>query len=301
MRLATDTEVVPEVSGSATAIRRLVHLAVAFVKRPRTLVLLVLVLITGLLRPSFLSAANLLDVLAANAALGIVTCGVTWVIISGSFDLSVGSVLSLVSVTIAVLLQAHWSLPLTILAGLGVGAAAGSINGFLVGFVGANSVIVTLGGLVAYSGIAQLVTGGQYVYPSSASASFLNIGQGSVFGIPNPVLIYLAILAVMQLILVTTRTGRHIYAIGSREVAARLAGVRVRLYRFFLYVVSGTLAALAAVVITAWSDSGTYIMGLNYEFYAITAAVLGGVALSGAVGTTLGGGRHGSAYPCVAE
>ena len=93
----------------------------------------------------------------------------------------------------------------------------------------------------------------------------------------------------MQLILVTTRTGRHIYAIGSRKVAARLAGVRVRLYRFFLYVVSGTLAALAAVVITAWSDSGTYIMGLNYEFYAITAAVLGGVALSGAVGSTLGG------------
>lgn len=251
--------------------------------------LIVLVAVTTGLQPAFLSAANLLNVLAANAPLGIVTCGVTWVIISGSFDLSVGSLLSLVSVTIAVLLQDHWSTPAVILIGLAVGAGVGAINGVLIGFVGANSVIVTLGGLAAYSGVAQLVTGGEYVYPSSASASFLDIGEGRLLGVPNPVWIYVGVLVIMQVFLVHTVAGRRCFAIGSREVAARLAGIKVRWYRFGLYVASGTLAALAAIVITAWSDSGTYIMGLDYEFYAITAAVLGGVALSGAVGSTLGG------------
>lgn len=262
---------------------------------PRGVVLVLLVLVTGILRPSFLAYSNLLGVLAANAPLGIVTCGVTWVMISGMFDLSVGSLMSLVSITVAVMLQAHWALAPLIVASLAIGAGAGAINGFFVGVVGANSVIVTLGGWLAYAGLAELVSGGEYVFPTNASPSFLTIGQGHVLGIPAPGVIFIVLLIVMQVILRYTVSGRYIYAMGSRESAARLAGVHVRRYRFWLYVVSGTLAALAAIVITAWSDSGTFIMGVNYEFYAITAAVLGGVALSGAVGSTLGGAGLGVA------
>ncbi len=248
-----------------------------------------LILVTGLLRPSFLSIENVLNILAENAPLGIVTCGVTWILISGSMDLSVGSLLSLVSVFVCVLLQAGYGTVPAVLLSLGLGALVGAINGVLIGVIGANSVIVTLGGLAAYSGLAILVTGGEFVYPPSAGSSFVALGQGTVLGIPIPALIYLGIALVSELVLTKTVLGRRVYAIGSKEAAARLAGLRVPRYRFGLYVMSGTLAAAGAVVISAWSDSGTYIMGLNYEFNAITAAVLGGVALTGATGTVARG------------
>jgi len=261
----------------------------AVLAHPRGALLVALVTVTALIRPSFISGGNLLNVLTENAPLGIVTCGVTWILISGSFDLSVGSVLSLVSVSVAVLLQAGVGTVPSVLLALGIGGLAGALNGILIGLIGANSVIVTLGGLAAYQGLAILVTGGEFVYPPAAGSSFLALGQGTILGAPVPAVVYLGLALVLQLVLTKTVLGRHVYAIGSRESAARLAGLRVPMYRFGLYVMSGVLVALAAIIITAWSDSGTYNMGLNYEFNAITAAVLGGVALTGATGSVARG------------
>ena len=261
-------------------------------RRFELVLLVVLAIIFPLLAPNFATVSNWLNIFRQAAVIGIVTCGVSWLLIGGTFDLSVGSIVSLVAVSVGTMLANGIPIPVAILLALLVGIAAGSFNGLAVAKLGGNPVIVTLGSLTLFQGLTFMITGGQFVRVDRF-ADFLVIGRGVLLGIGYPVWIYLGLVVVMHIVLARSRFGRIVYMIGSNERAARLSGIDVTRYRFALFAVSGFTAGLAAILLTSRVANASWFAGAGYEFTAITAAVLGGVALfggSGSVGRAVIGG-----------
>jgi ribose/xylose/arabinose/galactoside ABC-type transport system permease subunit len=233
--------------------------------------------------PHFSNPTNLTNLVRQGSVLGILTCGETLLLLAGTFDLSVGSILSLVSVCTAVLLRQGFGAPIAVVGGLGVGALAGLVNATAIAWLKGNPVIVTLGSQAIFQGLALVATGGLFI--GVRDPGFLQIGRGELLGIGYPVWIYLGLAAALQIALVRSRFGQMLYVIGTNSRVARLSGVRVDAYRGSLFVISGILAGLAAVVLIARTGDSSYLAGVNYEFNAITAAVLGGVALFGGSGS----------------
>ncbi len=250
--------------------------------------LLLLVAVFGTAKPDiFFLPSNLLNIANAIALLAVVAVAQTLVILSGQLDISVGAITGLASVAAA---QTMLSLN-TAGAGIGaavvVGAVAGLVNGLLVTYGRVNSVIATLGTLSVFQGLAFIVTSGESV--GVTNLTFLRIGTDRFLGIPVPVVFMILIAAAVAFVLRLTDIGRNIYALGGNPVAAELAGIRLRRYRIGIFVASGAICGLAAVLLTARTGSGlptTAATGL--ELQAITAAILGGCALTGGRGTVLG-------------
>ena len=259
-----------------------------FLVEPQLALNILLILVMFLLNPDFLTARNLLLVLRQASMIGIVTCGVCWMMISGSFDLSVGSLVSLTSVSVVVRLQAGANPIEAIGIGLAIGLVAGLINGFLVGYLKANAFLTTLGTMTTFQGMALLVTGGLY-FRVPLDSPFRAISDSFVGPVGTPILIFLAVALVMHLVLTLTPFGLHIYAIGGNERSAILAGINVPAYRLLMYIATGVTAAIAAIVLSARAGSGHHFLGLNYEFSAITAAVLGGNHIFGGRGSVARG------------
>ena len=257
-------------------------------REPQLVLTVLLVFFMTLVTPRFLTAHNLLMVLRQASINGIVTCGVCWMMISGSFDLSIGSLVSLISVAAVALLQEGSGVVEPIVVGLAMGLAAGLFNGFLVGWLKANAMLVTLGTLTVFQGFALLTTGGQY-FRMPLETPFRLIADGYVGPIAVPSLIFVFVALVMELILSQTPFGLRIYAIGGNEEAAKLAGLKVARYRILMYIATGITSAIAAMVVSARAGSGHHFMGLNYEFNAITAAVLGGNHIFGGRGSVVRG------------
>jgi ribose/xylose/arabinose/galactoside ABC-type transport system permease subunit len=216
----------------------------------------------------------------------IVAVGMTFVIISGGIDLSVGSLVALSGVVLASALKSGWPIPLALAAGLGVGAATGLLNGVVIAFGRLPPFIMTLGMMSVARGAALLVTDGRPI--SGFDAGFRSIATGRVFGVPAPIVLTLAIYAVAHFVLSRTRFGRYVYGIGGNEEATRLSGVNVRFHKTMVYVVSGVTSAIAAVLLTARLNTAQPIAGIMYELDAIAAVVIGGTSLSGGEGN-LGG------------
>lgn len=249
--------------------------------------LLLVVLFTVLdSRGVFLTAGNLTNILEQVAVLAMVASVQTVVMVVGDFDLSVGSLSSLVGVITAQLLVGGTSVPVAILVALLVGVAAGALNGLLVSYLGLSAFIATLATMTSFTGLALLVSNGATVF--GLPEGFVGIGQNRLGPIPMPVVIAAVLAVLVWFVLSRTVLGRQWYAIGGNSEAARLSGVNTKLVRFSAFLVSGLGSALAGVVLTARLASGHPNAGDPMMLMSIAAVFLG-VTLSRAGQPLLGG------------
>ena len=236
--------------------------------------------------PHFLTVSNLLNVLEQTALNAVVAVGMTFVIISGGIDLSVGSVLAVAGIVLALALESGVAPPAAIAMALMTGVSCGVINGLLVTRGRLPPFIATLGMMSVARGVALLLAEGRPI--SGFSESFRALATERVLGVPMPVLITLVIYVAAHVVLNRTVFGRMTYAIGGNEEAARLSGVHVRLHKTAVYGVAGLTSAAAAVVLTARLNSAQPTAGTMYELDAIAATVIGGSSLLGGEGSVAG-------------
>jgi len=248
--------------------------------------LLGLCAVLWILTPHFLTVSNLLNVAQQTAINAIIAVGLTFVIISGGIDLSVGSIVAFSGVVLASLLQRAVPLPLALLAGLGTGLACGLVNGLLITFGRLPPFIATLGLMSVARGAALLYTGGRPI--AGFAESFRWLATGEVLYLPAPVALMVVVYVLAHFMLRRTRFGRYVFAIGGNEEAALLSGVPVRFHKAAVYAASGALSGLAAAVLTARLNSAQPIAGINYELDAIAATVIGGTSLMGGQGSVVG-------------
>ena len=235
-----------------------------------------------ILTPHFLTVSNLLNVLEQTAINAVIAVGMTYVIISGGIDLSVGSLLALSGVVLGTLLHAGVPVPAAIGLALAVGFVFGAFNGIAISWGRLPPVIATLGMMSIARGCALLFTEGRPV--SGFEEGFRSLAIERPFGIPAQVFVTLAVYLVAQFVLSETRFGRYVYAMGGNEEATRLSGVNVKLHKMMVYGVSGLTSAVAAVLLTARLNSAQPIAGIMYELDAIAATVIGGSSLRGGEG-----------------
>jgi ribose transport system permease protein len=248
--------------------------------------LAVLCAVLWALTPHFLTVSNLLNVVQQTSINAIVAVGMTYVIISGGIDLSVGSIVALSGVALGALLQGGQPLPLAMAAALAVGVACGLVNGALVSIGRLPPFIATLGMMSVARGAALLFTEGRPV--SGFDDTFRSLATGSIAGVPAPVIVMIAVYGAAHFVLARTTFGRYVYAIGGNEEATRLSGVAVRTHKTLIYAVSGLASGVAAVVLTARLNSAQPIAGMMYELDAIAATVIGGTSLMGGEGSLAG-------------
>ncbi|RUT31377.1 ABC transporter permease [Arsenicitalea aurantiaca] len=234
---------------------------------------------------NFLSTANLTNVLRQVSINGILAIGMTYVILTGGIDLSVGSVLALCGVVAGSLVTgADPANPaLAFLAGIGVGALVGAINGILIARFKVTAFVVTLGMLSMARGATLLYSDGRPI--PNLSPEFRWFGQGFVMGVPVPVIVFALVFIIAFIVLRYTVYGRWIYAVGGNIKSARTSGIPTRSVIFSAYMIMGALAGLAGVILTARTTSALPQAGLGYELDAIAAVVIGGTSLVGGVGS----------------
>jgi ribose transport system permease protein/L-arabinose transport system permease protein len=251
------------------------------------LAILVLVAIFGALRPDvFFSARNILNIGLAVTILGVLAMSQTVVVVSGGLDISVGAIVGLTTVSTALAIESLGPGG-GIVAGLVIGGLAGLFNGLVITYGRVNAVIVTLGTMAIFRGIAFILTDGQSI--SIFDETFRFIGRGEILGLPFPIWILIASAVLFHVFLSRTIAGRNVYALGGNPVVARFSGINVPGYRVAIYVMSGVAAGLAGILLAARTGSGQPISGSQgLELEAITAAVLGGCALAGGKGTIPG-------------
>ena len=239
--------------------------------------------VLALAKPQFLTPANLVNLLRQISINGILAVGVTFVLLSGGVDLSLGSVVALAGVVAASFAHPgeHWiAVPLVL--GVASGAGCGAVNGLVVTRGRVAPFIVTLGMMTIARGLALVVSQGRPV--SNLSSEFTAIGRGDFAGIPVPVLALVAVAVIAGVFLGRLRPGRHLYAVGGNEKAARAAGIHVERIKLLVYSVSGALAGVAGVLLAARLTAGQPNAGVGYELDAIAAVVIGGTSLAGGVG-----------------
>ena len=246
------------------------------------LVLIVLCLLFGTINPNFWSTTNLTNVSRQISILALISIGQTFAILSAGIDLSVGSLLAFVSV-VGAQQMLNFGLWGGIAAGILAGALAGLVNGFLIAKAKLPAFITTLGMLIAARGLALTLSGGLPVV--GLPHKFLFLGAGAIAGIPLPAVIAAVAFVIGHIILSRTRFGRYVYAMGSNEEAAILSGINVVGYKILVYVLSGTCAGIAGIVLTSRVISGQPTLGEVQELYSIAAVVIGGGKITGGVGS----------------
>lgn len=248
--------------------------------------LVVLCLVLWALTPFFLTVSNLLNIAEQTSINAIVAAGMTFVILSGGIDLSVGSIVALSGVVLGLSLHAGYSPAVALPVMIAAGVLAGATNGLLIDRGRLPPFIVTLGMMSIARGAALLITEGRPI--SGFEESFRALATARVGFVPAPVLIMATVYLVAHFVLTRTTFGRYVYAIGGNEDAARLSGVRIHLHKPAIYAVSGLTSALAAMILTARLNSAQPIAGTMYELDAIAATVIGGTSLMGGEGTLAG-------------
>jgi len=250
------------------------------------LFIVLLALVVGLIEPRFWSAANVANLLRQLAPLLILTVGQALAIIGGGLDLSIAATLAAAGV-VGVLAMEKYGMVAGMLAMLGTGIAIGAINGLLITKFRVSPFITTLGTMSVIKGLTLVASGGLPLY--QVPELFLDIfGDGQVFGIPAGALIAFGCIAVGSFILRKTVLGRYIYAVGASPNAAYSAGVPTSAVTMLIYVFSGLMGGVAAIVMTSWVSAAQPLAGAGLELQAIAAAVIGGAALTGGVGKMSG-------------
>jgi ribose transport system permease protein len=237
--------------------------------------------------PYFLTTDNLMGVFRSFSLTAIMSIGMVMVIITAGIDLSVGSVMGLSSLITALGFDAGLSMPVCILGGLLVGLVFGTFNGSLITVIGLPPFIATLGSLSIGRGLMYIITHGVPLTPDVPDA-FTYLGQGYVGFVPVPVVIMLLMMAAFSILMRKTRFGRHVYATGGNEYAARLSGVKTNRVKLLVYMASGVISALAGVVSFSRYVSAEPASGFGSELDVIAAAAIGGASLAGGVGSVEG-------------
>lgn len=257
-------------------------------------VLLLLAVTASLISDAFLNPFNLVNVLRQVALYGIVSIGLTFVILTAGIDLSVGSIVAVISVLTATMLNAGVAIPMVALAGLGLGLLFGIINGVGITLVRIPPFIMTLGTMVMLRGLALTLADGRPIDVADTAADFSWIGRGSALGLPVAVWIFIVVALLSLFVLRFTPFGRNVYAVGSNAEAAHLSGINVELTKIGVYALSGFLAALTALIFVSRLTVGEPTAGTGLELEAIAIAVIGGTSLfggqGGIVGTAIGAG-----------
>jgi ribose transport system permease protein len=249
-------------------------------------VLVLLCVFMALFAPYFLTGSNLVNVALQSSINAILAAGMTFVILTGGIDLSVGSGLAVAGVVAVWLASKGVPGIVDVLAGLVIGSLAGSLNGVLVAKFKLLPFIVTLGALTYLRGAAYILTGAYPIVVPNLSFGFL--GNGFVGPIPWPVVVALIVYVVGYIVLKRTIFGRHVYAIGGNEQAARLTGINVDRTLLLIYTISGLCMGIAGVIYSARLLSAQPTGGVSYELYAIAAVILGGTSFTGGVGSIVG-------------
>jgi ribose transport system permease protein len=252
--------------------------------------LLLEVVLFSFLSPYFLTADNLLNVSLQTSINAIIAIGMTFVILTGGIDLSVGSLVALAGITTTATLKAVLplgiSFPLAMLAGLATGACSGLLAGILITRFRITPFIVTLAFMTIWRGLSFVVTEGRPVW--DLPPEFSALATGRALAIPFPTLIMLLVFVIAHIVLMRTRFGRYVYAVGGNSEAARLAGINTQGILRMVYMISGILAAVSAVLLAARVNSGQPNAGIMYELDAIAAVVVGGTSLFGGRGSVTG-------------
>jgi len=264
------------------------------------LFLLVLMLVFSIAEPRFFSELNLFNVMRQISITGLIALGMTFVILTGGIDLSVGSVVAVAGLVAAGLAKgsaqntlslggvAAAGAPVLIAAGAAVlvGLAAGLVQGAAVTRLDVPPFVVTLGGLSAFRGVALLYSGGGPI--SSFGESYRFWGQGKLGPVPVPVIVFLVAALLCHIVLRHTRYGRHVYAVGGNPEAARLSGINVKALLLSVYVIVGMFAGLAGFMLSSRLNAAEAVAGIGYEMTGIAAVVIGGTSLFGGVGSVPG-------------
>jgi ribose/xylose/arabinose/galactoside ABC-type transport system permease subunit len=251
--------------------------------------LLVVIAFFALASGTFLTVRNMTNVLGQASLALTAGIGVAIVFISGEVDVSVGSLLAAVALPLITIMNATNSLALGIAGALALGLVVGAVNGFLAAYLGINSLIVTLGTLFILRGGVYLYTGQTAIPDDAGLESFFQLGNGRLFGVlPFPAVIAFVLLLAFMYGLRHRPFGRQVYAVGGNPEVARLAGYDVRRVKFVCFVISALLATIAGILLASRLGSAVHVAGLGFEFQVVAAVVLGGVSLSGGVGSLFG-------------
>lgn len=250
------------------------------------IVLFAMILFFSISSKAFLSASNLFNILRQVAVVGTAAVGMTFVMLTGGIDLSVGAIIGVTGIITALLMV--WGVPpvVAVLVALAVGVLLGMINAALINELRVPPLIVTLGMMTALRGLAYLITGGMPVF--GFPESFTLLGQGYIYVIPVPVIIMAVTFLAGYLVLEKFTLGRYIYGVGGNEEASRLSGINVKKIKYLVYSISGFVCGVAGVVLLSRTNSGQPKAGTSYEMDIITAVVLGGVSIAGGQGRITG-------------
>jgi ribose/xylose/arabinose/galactoside ABC-type transport system permease subunit len=248
--------------------------------------LAIMCVIIGTTNPAFFSAFNLFSIGKQTSLVAIIGVGMTFVIITGGIDLSVGSVMGLGGIVTAIMLKSGMPIPIGILGGMLTGTVIGFFNGHISKLFGIPPLITTLGTMNIARGLIYVLTRGIPVY--GLPEAFFLLGQGDLLGVPWLIIIAVAISLVGHFILSMTTYGRALYATGGNSEAARLAGMDVERIKVSTFVIVSTLAALSGILLTSRLSSGEVTAGIGWEMDVVAAVIIGGTSLFGGSGTILG-------------
>ncbi|HLR11327.1 MAG TPA: ribose ABC transporter permease [Sporosarcina sp.] len=254
--------------------------------------LLLIIIVISIMSPNFLTINNIFNVLRQVSINALIAFGMTFVILTGGIDLSVGSILALTGAVTAGMLASGMDPILAMGLGLLLGAILGAVNGIIIAKGKVAPFIATLATMTIYRGLTLVYTEGKPISGLGDSLSFQLLGKGYFFGIPVPIVTMLLAFGVLYFILKKTTFGRRVYAVGGNEEASKLSGIRVDRIKIYVYALTGFLAALASLILTSRLNSAQPTAGNMFELDAIAAVVLGGTSLTGGrgwiVGTVIG-------------
>lgn len=251
--------------------------------------LIILMAVITIINSNYLTANNLLNLLLQVTSNALIAFGMTFVILTGGIDLSVGSILALSSALTAGLLGSGMPVALAILISLILGCILGMMNGLLISYGKLAPFIVTLATMTIFRGATLVYTNGNPITKGlSDTFLFQFLGQGYIVGIPFPVIIMFIVFIVLYVLLHKTAFGKSVYAIGGNEKAAYISGVKLNKVKIIIYSISGMMASISGLIITSRLSSAQPTAGASYEMDAIAAVVLGGTSLSGGKGRILG-------------
>ena len=245
--------------------------------------LLILCVLLSFSSDYFLTGKNLLTVLRQICINALLAFGMTFVLIIGGIDLTVGSIVGMSGVAVVILIEYDVPIILAVLIALMLGGCVGLINGLIIAYAKMPAFIVTLSMSGVIRGIAYIITDGRSV--ASTNSIFTKIGNNYFWRIPIPIYIVCVVIILISIILYKTRFGRRMYAVGGNQIAAKYTGIEINSLVVKVYIISAILASLAEIILASRMYSGQPTAGQNYESDAIAAAVLGGTSFTGGIGT----------------
>lgn len=234
----------------------------------------------------FFTFSNFMNIAMYAAIIGILSCTTTLVIVAGKIDFSAGSVIALCACIMGIMTKEGASIWLAMFVSLVIASVIGAVNGFLIAYVGINPFIATLAGMQIFRGLAYLITNARSITITSSVLKL--IGRDVTFGIPNAVILMLIIVVIISFIARKTTFGRRIFVIGGSEKVAYLSGINVKKSTLIMFVVHGLVTGIVAIVYTAQLGAALPSAAMNLNFQSISAAVLGGVSLTGGKGSIVG-------------